>query len=261
MRSTAVRKAWLRRGMFYLALLGLWELVFRCKVWPPYLFPSPQQVADAIIAGFQDRTLPIGIAISLRRIGIGYGCSIVLGMVLGLMTARNRVFEETVGSLILALQALPSVCWLPAALLWFGLNDQAILFVVLMGATLAMAIAAHDGVKGIPPIYIKAAQTMGTRGLHLYTRVLLPASLPAVITGMKQGWSFAWRSLMAGELLFVSLGLGHLLQMGRELNDIAQVFAVIVVIVVIGLVVDQGVFAPVERRVRMRWGLTLPDWK
>ena len=150
---------------------------------------------------------------------------------------------------------MPSICWLPLGILWFGLTDAAILLVIILGSLFSMTIATEDGIKHISPIYVKAARTMGSGGFGLYWGVVLPAALPSIVSGLKQGWSFAWRSLMAGELLFVSLGLGHLLQMGRELNDVARVFAVMTVIVAIGLFVDSFVFGAVQKKIRIRWGL------
>ena len=175
-------------------------------------------------------------------------------MGLGLILARFKLLEETVGSLVGMLQVLPSICWLPLAILWFGLNEAAIQFVVIMGAFLSIAIATEAGIKNIPPLYIRAARTMGVRKWDLYGRVIFPASLPSIVTGMKLGWSFAWRSLMAGELLFVSVGLGQLLQTGRELNDMSQVMAVMFIIMTVGLSFDHLVFAPIQNHLRRQWG-------
>lgn len=245
----------LRRGIFFFALLACWAIITRIGPWDPALFPGPGQVAESLWRGIQDRSLLIATGVSLRRILVGYACSLAIGITLGVLLARLRWLEETVGSLVMGLQTLPSICWLPLALLWFGLNDRAILFVVIMGAVLAITVAVQDGVKNVPPVYQRAARTMGVRPVRLYTEVLLPASLPAILTGAKLGWSFAWRSLMAGELLFVSLGLGHMLMMGRELGDMSQVIAVMVVIVALGLLVDRALFGVMENRVRERWGL------
>jgi NitT/TauT family transport system permease protein len=248
----------IRRTLFYLVLLAAWEVLFRLRLWPEFLFPSPFQVFRALLEGFAEQRYLVGIATSLRRILVGYGVAVLLGTLLGLLQARWRFLDETLGSLILGLQTLPSICWLPLALLWFGLNERAIIFVVIMGSLLSIAIATEHGVKHTPPLLIRAAQTMGARGLKLYVAVILPAALPSVIEGMKQGWSFAWRSLMAGELLFVSLGLGQLLSMGRELNDMSQVVAVMLVIIGIGLGMDRLVFARLATSVRHRWGLQTP---
>jgi len=240
---------------FFVLLLAAWEVVSRLGVWDATLFPSPGQVALTLWRSLRDGSLLLATGVSLRRILVGYGISLLVGTVLGVLLARFRWLEETVGSLVMGLQTLPSICWLPLALLWFGLNDRAILFVVVMGALLSVTVAVQDGVKNVPPVYLRAAQTMGTRPLALYTQVLLPASLPAILTGAKLGWSFAWRSLMAGELLFVSMGLGHMLMMGRELADMSQVLAVMGVIVALGLFTDRIIFGVLEERVRERWGL------
>jgi NitT/TauT family transport system permease protein len=245
----------IKRTLFYIALIGAWELLYLCGIWPEYVLPSPVSVCKTLIRGFQNQTFLIGIAISMKRIAIGYGISIIIGVLLGLLLGRVRLFEETLGSLISGLQTLPTICWLPLALLWFGLNDRAIIFLVIMGAVLSITIATDTGVKSVPSLYIRAAKTMGAKGWKLYLEVIIPAALPHIITGMKQGWSFAWRSLMAGELLIVCLGLGHLMMIGRELNDMSQVIAVMLVIVVIGILVDRLFFVKVERHIRERWGL------
>jgi NitT/TauT family transport system permease protein len=246
----------LRRVGFYVALVVLWELVARSGFWPPYLFPSPLKVLHTLLTGLRDGSFLIGVGVSLRRILVAYGVSAVVGTTLGLGLGRSRILQETVGTLVLGLQTLPSICWLPLALLWFGLSEKAILFVAVMGAVLSIAIATESGVKSLPPIYVRAGRTMGARGWSLYRDVILPATLPYLVAGMKQGWSFAWRSLMAGELLYVNLGLGQLLMVGRELNDMNQVVAVMLVIILIGLVVDLGLFARVEYRLRSKWGLS-----
>ncbi|HHT9151455.1 MAG TPA: ABC transporter permease [Candidatus Wujingus californicus] len=244
-----------KRIIFYILLVGIWELLYRLGIWPEYVLPSVVSVCKTLIHGFHDQTFLIGIAISMKRIAIGYGISIVIGILLGLLIGRVRIFEETLGSLISGLQTLPTICWLPLALLWFGLNDWSIMFLVIMGAVLSITIATDAGVKSVPLLYMRAAKTMGARGWKLYLEVIIPAALPYIITGMKQGWSFAWRSLMAGELLIVCVGLGHLLMVGRELNDMSQVIAVMIVIIIIGILVDRLFFIKVERRIRERWGL------
>ncbi|MGH7806684.1 MAG: ABC transporter permease [Thermodesulfobacteriota bacterium] len=241
--------------VFYIILIGLWQGLAFLKIWPEYIFPSPLGVLKTLVTGFGDQTFIIGILVSMKRILIGFGISVVLGLVLGLLIGRIKTLDETVGTLVLGFQALPSICWLPLALLWFGLSETAMQAIVILGSLFSIIIGADTGVKNVPPIYIRAARTMGARGIQLYTKVIIPAALPSVISGFKQGWSFAWRSLMAAELLYVGLGLGHLLMMGRELNDMNQVIAVMIVIIVIGVLVDRLIFAKVENKVRERWGL------
>ncbi len=156
--------------------------------------------------------------------------------------------------MIVGLQALPSVCWLPLAILWFGLNERAIIFVVVMGSLFSIVLGVRDGIANTPPIFVKAARNLGANGVRLYTEVVLPAAFPTILAGLKQGWAFAWRSLMAAELLYFSLSLGNLLQTGRDLNDAAQVMAVMTLLIVIGVAFNQMLFAPLERRVAQRWG-------
>jgi NitT/TauT family transport system permease protein len=247
---------WLRRMLFYLALLALWQVIASLGIWPDYLFPTPGEVFSDLVNGFQGGGQYLEAAlVSLQRLAIGYAISLVIGVVLGLLMGRIRLFNETVGSLVLGLQALPSVCWLPLAVLWLGLTEQAIIFVVVMGALFSITLGVDAGVKNTPPIYLKAARNLGARGLALLFQVVMPAALPAILTGLKQGWSFAWRSLMAGELLFFTLSLGNLLETGRDLNDAGQVVAVMFVIIAIGVAINSLIFAPIERRVRDRWGL------
>ena len=144
---------------------------------------------------------------------------------------------------------------MPLAVLWFGLTEKAILFVVVMGSLLSVTIAMEDGRKQMPKIYGMAGRNLGARRFKLFWHVLLPASLPYIVTGLKQGWAFAWRSLISGEMIFVSLGLGQLLMMGRDLSDMSQVIAVMILIIAIGYIVDGLVFKTVERRLQNKWGL------
>jgi len=248
-------KRFARHAIFYSALAGVWILLAELKVWPPYVFPTPWGVWESLSAGFQDHSFWIAIMVSMKRMLMGYGISVVLGMILGLGVASNKFMEETMGGLLVSLQSLPSICWLPLAVLWFGLTEKAILFVVVMGALLSVTIAMEDGRRQMPKIFSMAGRNLGARGMKLFWFVLLPASLPYILTGLKQGWAFAWRSLISGEMIFVSLGLGQLLMMGRDLNDMSQVIAVMLLIIAIGYIVDGLVFKTIERRLQRKWGL------
>jgi sulfonate transport system permease protein len=241
--------------LFYVILIMIWQVIVVLRVWPDYLVPSPMMVLEALWHGFSDRTFLVGVEISLRRIAIGYGVSVLLGIVLGLLIATSEFLETTLGKLMLGLQSLPSVCWLPLAILWFGLSENAILFVVLMGSVLSVAINTEVGFRHVPRLFLLAGKNLGAKGWSLFAHVLLPASMPHLIAGLKQGWAFAWRSLISGEMIFVSLGLGHLLMMGRDLNDMSQVMAVMVLIMLLGFLVDRIVFHPIERRIQRKWGL------
>ena len=241
--------------IFYAGLLGLWVLLAKLHLWPPYLFPTPWGVGESLYAGFADHSYWIAILVSMRRVLIGYGISVVLGMLLGLGVSSNKFLEETMGGLLVSLQSLPSICWWPLALLWFGLNQNAILFVVIMGSLLSVTMAMEDGRKQMPKIFGMAGRNLGASKYQLFWYVLLPASLPYIVSGLKQGWAFAWRSLITAEMLYVSLGLGQVLMMGRETSDMNAVIAVMVLIVAIGYVVDGIVFKSMERHLQHKWGL------
>ena len=245
-----------RLVIFYTCLFGLWALLAQLKIWPPYLFPTPWGVAQELYYGFSDHSYWIAIAVSMRRVLIGYAISVVAGMILGLGVASNKFLEETMGGLLVSLQSLPSICWWPLALLWFGLNQNAILFVVIMGSLLSVTLAMEDGRKQMPKIYGMAGRNLGARGFQLFWHVLLPASLPFIVSGLKQGWAFAWRSLITAEMLYVSLGLGQVLMMGRETSNMNAVIAVMILIIGLGYIVDGLIFKSMERRLQRKWGLT-----
>ena len=255
LHSRAIHAVILRKVLFYFLILAGWHIIFLLKIWPEYIFPGPLQVCNSLKESFMDGILMKAIVSSMTKIAIGYSISLIFGVILGLMMGRIRLVDETIGSLVLGIQALPSICWLPLALIWFGLNDRAIIFVVIMGALFSITIGVETGVRNTPPQFIRAAKTLGAKGFNLYWRVILPAAMPSILAGLKQGWSFAWRSLMAGELLFYSLSLGNLLQTGRDLNDTALVIAVMFVIMLIGTAVDRLVFNPLLQRTRRKWGL------
>lgn len=245
----------LRTAVFFAVIVGFWALLSARNVWDPVLFPSPAKVAQTATRLASDKTLLYATAVSLRRVLVGYGISLVVGIPLGVLIARSKLADDTIGAVVSGFQALPSICWLPLALLWFGLSPNAILFVVVMGSLTTVAVTVKDGVQNLPPSYVRAARTMGAGSVPMLFEVILPAVGPSILTAAKVGWSYAWRALMSGELLFVSLGLGHLLMMGRELADMAQVLVVMGVIMLIGLLADRFVFGAVEGLVRERWGL------
>lgn len=250
-------KRFLLAAAFFAMLLLLWEFLYRAKIWSPVLLPAPVQVATYLKDAAADGTLAKATVITMRRLLIGYFAGIVLGLPLGLLTARWRLFRDTIGTMALGLQTLPSVCWVPLALLWFGQTEAAMLFVVVMGTVWSVVIATETGVRNVPPIYRRAALTMGSKRLHIWLKVILPAALPFIVSGMKQGWAFAWRSLMAAEIfvtILTGFGLGQLLHYGRELSAMDQVIAIMFVIVVIGLLADKIFFSPIERFLHRRWG-------
>jgi NitT/TauT family transport system permease protein len=245
---------------FFGVLIGIWEFGSRSEWWNPVLIPSPSDIGKYVMEKLGDGELLAACWVTIKRLLIGYVIGIVIGIPLGLLTARFKFVNNTLGVVALGLQTLPSVCWVPLALLWFGQSETAMLFIVVMGTLWAVLLATDHGIRQIPPIYRRAASTMGSSGFHLLWHVLLPASLPHLVTGTKQGWAFAWRSLMAAEIyvtVLTGFGLGHLLHYGRELHAMDQVAAVMLVILLIGFAADKALFTPWERFLRRRWGLTV----
>ena len=250
-------KRFLTAFLFFMLLIAAWHWAYARRIWSPVLVPSPVSVGRYLWEAAGDGTLWSATVVTLKRLLLGYFFGLIIGLPLGLLTARFKILEDTLGLLALGLQTLPSVCWVPLALLWFGQTEAAMFFVVVMGTLWSVIIATDNGVKNVPPIYARAARTMGSSGLHTWLRVMLPAALPFVVGGMKQGWAFAWRSLMAAEIYVTILsgfGLGHLLHYGRELNAMEQVIGIMLVLLLIGLLADKILFSPWERFLHRRWG-------
>jgi NitT/TauT family transport system permease protein len=241
--------------VFYLGLLAIWQVLAWREVWPSYTFPPPADVWESLRERAENGVLWQSAQNTMQRMLIGYTLSIAVGLSVGIALGMGKWVDETVGSVVLGIQSLPSVTWLPLALLWFGLNEKAIIFVVLMGSVGSIAISTRAGVKGIPPILLRASRMFGGNQLQRIFLVVIPGMLPALVQGLKLGWSFAWRSLLAAELLFVSQSLGYQLQVGRDLNDVSLVVGIMLVIVAIGITVDRLFFARVESWVNARWGL------
>jgi NitT/TauT family transport system permease protein len=243
--------------VFFAAFIALWEWLVRSGVWSHLLVATPSEVGRYLVSSLADGTLLNAGWVTIRRLLLGYLAGFILGLPLGLLIARFKFFEDTLGLLALGLQALPSICWAPLALIWFGLTETAMFFIVIMGSIWSIILATDAGVRNVPPIYIRAARTMGSRGLHTWFKVILPAALPFIVSGMKQGWAFAWRSLMAAEIYIIvttGFGLGWLLHSGRELHAMDTVLGIMIVIIVIGLLTDKLLFSPIERTIHHRWG-------
>lgn len=238
--------------------LTIWQVVVWLEVKPPHTLPGPGPVFELLWERITDGTLPEATWITMQRAIYGFALALVIGVVVGGLVARVRVARVALGSFITGLQTMPSIAWFPLAILWFGLTEQAIFFVVVLGASPSIANGLISGVDHIPPLLLRAGRILGARRLALFRHVILPASLPAFVAGLKQGWAFAWRSLMAGELLVVIASrpsLGFQLQFGRDFNNARLLFATMIAILFIGIVVDSLVFGTLERSIRRRRGL------
>lgn len=241
-------------GLFVLA----WQQVVQHGLVSELLLPSPFIVGEYLYYALTDGTLMSALSVTLIRLCIGYSLGIGLGILLGLFISSNQLAHSTLGFVALGLQTLPSVCWAPLALLWFGQTESAMYFVVVMGSMWAMMIATEQGVRSVPSLYIKAAQVMGSKKWHTYFTVTIPASLPFILNGAKMGWAFAWRSLMAAEIyisIMSNIGIGQLLHFGRELNAMDQALGIMLVIITVGLIVDRIIFFPLEKYLKKMLGL------
>jgi NitT/TauT family transport system permease protein len=238
--------------------IGAWQLLYWSGWKAHYVFPSPGTVFSELRAELGDGVLLPAIGRTLLRAAKGYAYALILGGLIGSAVARSRLLRSAFGSFITGLQTMPSVAWFPLALLLFKRTEGAILFVVILGAAPSIANGVINGIDQIPPLYLRAGRVLGARRLALYRFVILPAALPQFVAGLKQGWAFAWRSLMAGELLVIIPGqftIGALMQNARDFNDAPALMASMVVILIIGIIVDAVFFSGIERTIRRRRGL------
>ena len=233
-----------------------WQLVFWARLYPPYLLPSPAAVLDRFVAMAQSGQLGQGIEVTLGRLVAGFSISVLLGLGVGLAMVNFARFGRVMNSFSLGLQSFPSIAWVPFAILLVGLNDLGIIFVMVVASVFSMMASTYAAMRNIPPIYVKAARNMGTGGLAMFTGVMLPASLPSLVTGLRQAWSFAWHALVGAEILMATVGLGALLEFGAEFVRMDQIIASMITIFAIGLVADRLVFSVVEERIRSSRGLT-----
>jgi NitT/TauT family transport system permease protein len=261
------RPAWKRfLGGFYpplialLAFLGLWELAYARKWKPDYALPSPSSVWTTFAGMVSDGSALTVIWTSVSRGLIGFAASIVLGSLIGLSLFRFKWLRAAVGPLLSGLQSLPSVAWVPMAVLWFGLSSGSIYAVVLLGAVPSIANGLLSGMDQVPPLLTRVGKVLGLGQLGLMKDVLIPASLPGYLAGLRQGWAFSWRSLMAAELIVRSstlgLGLGQLMNQGRDLSDPPTMYTALILIFIVGIGIELIFFRPVERRILSARGLT-----
>lgn len=242
-------------------LLAAWQLYVVIADPRPDLAPGPLQVAGALGDAWESGRLQEAVSTSLERGVIGFLIAIVVGTPIGLLLAEWRTLRRAAGPLISGLQVLPSVAWVPAAILWFGLSDATVYFVILMGAIPSIVNGLLSGIDQVPPQLRRVGTVLGASRWQLATVVVLPAALPGYVAGLKQGWAFSWRSLMAAEIIAVGgsigFGLGSMLQQSRELSDLASVLGTILLILAIGILIELVLFGPLERRMLRSRGLAL----
>ena len=236
--------------------IGIWQLVFVLGIFPRVSLPSPAMVAHSFMDLFTSAILFTSIGMTMWRLVISFSISIILGVGVGLLMIKFRNFGKTMSSFALGLQSFPSIAWVPFAILLIGLNDLGIFFVVIMSSIFSVMLSTYSGISNIPTIYIRAAENMGATGLALFRLVMIPAATPSLIVGIRQAWSFAWHALIGAEILIAaSVGLGHILLVGREFQLMDQIIAAMITIFAIGFVFDRLIFYRLEDKVRAKWGL------
>ena len=243
-------------ALFLAAFVGAWQLIYVLGIYPSEILPSPATAATKLVE-LASSSLPIGIATSLLRLLVGFALSVALGGIIGLAMVKFRAFGKTISSFAVGLLTFPSIAWVPFAILLIGFSDFGILFVVVMASVWSVMITTYSSLRNIPPIYVRAAKNMGAGGISLFRHVMIPAATPALIVGMRQAWSIAWHALIGAEMLITTLsGLGYILAVGREFNDMPQIIAVMITIFAIGIVFDRVIFLKLEEKAREKWGLT-----
>ena len=241
--------------------IGGWYLVVWSGWQRKFVLPWPHTVWSRLWQDVANGKIPDAFAITMHRAVVGYAIACALGLVIGVSFSRWRVLRVALGSFITGLQTMPSIAWFPLAILLFQKSEGAITFVVVLGATPSIANGVINGSDQVPPLLLRAGNVLGARGLQLYRTVTMPASLPSILGGLKQGWAFAWRSLMAGELLVIVprvFSVGARLQNARDLSDVPDLQANMIVILAIGIFVDALFFGSAQRFIRRRWGLVDP---
>jgi NitT/TauT family transport system permease protein len=256
-----VLKAWAwgwPKALAIVLVLGFWQLVVWSGWRPTYVLPSPAETLQTLWAMLGTERFWSALQTTLIRAVIGFALALVIGTAIGILVARIRPLRLAVGSLITGLQTMPSIAWFPLAILLFGLDEEAILFVVVLGAAPSIANGVISGIDHVPPSFVRLGKVLGAGTVSLYRDIVLPAAMPSYISGLTQGWAFAWRSLMAGELLVIIAekpSLGANLEFARQFSKAPQLLATMLVILILGMLVD-GLFSSYARRVRRRRGLT-----
>ncbi|OLR95385.1 ABC transporter permease [Actinokineospora bangkokensis] len=257
---TGLLRALLAPVVALVVLVAIWQALWAAAFWPEYQLPAPIAVWDQFAKLVDTGQVWELLWVSVHRAVIGFAISLVVATPLGLLMAKVSLVRAAIGPIVSGLQSLPSVAWVPAAVLWFGLTDAAIYTVVLLGAVPSIANGLVAGIDQIPPILPRVGQVLGAGRLASARYILLPAALPGYLAGLKQGWAFSWRSLMAAELIATSpqlgFGLGQYLDNGRALSDMSMVMSGILLIFLVGVGIELAVFRPLERAVLRARGLT-----
>ena len=234
-----------------LLLYGLWEMTaVLCPGWP-----SPRAVGGILVANGMDPAFQGALLGSARRMAIGYTLVVIVGIGFGLLLGRLPLIDQVLGSFAVAIHAIPGAAWVPLAIIWFGMTEQAVIFTILLGAVGIVMVNTDSGIRDVPPLLTRAARTMGARGINYFWFVAVPAAIPKMVDGLRMAWAFGWRALMAGELLTSVSGLGQRLNEVAKARQLDQLLALMLLIALVGIIVDGLIFKRLEHAVRVRWGL------
>lgn len=249
---------WIRRSILLLALLALWQAYISVMNVSPLLFSSPADVAKTFWEGWSSGKLASATLVTLKILGLGMAIGMAVAAVLTTLATWTRIGEDVLVLLTSMLNPLPAIAILPLAILWFGLSSSALVFVIANAVTWPIAINVSMGFKTVPPTIIMVGRNLGLRGAKMVKDVLMPAALPYTITGLKTGWAFGWRTIIAAELVFGVAGgrggLGFFINDSRTYLRIPDVFAGLVTIALIGIALE-SVFNLIERRTVIKWGM------
>ncbi len=234
-----------------------WQIVFELKFYPYFLLPSPDMVLNEFVLLTRTGVLQQALFTTGYRLIAGFGIAIVLGVLVGLAMVTFKRFGRTMSSFALGLQSFPSIAWVPFAIVFIGLTDWGVIFVMVISSVFSIMLTTYSGIRNIPPIYTKAAKNMGAKRVSLLRNVMLPAAMPSFIVGLRQAWSFSWHALIGAEILMTTIGLGAILELGSEFDRMDEIIAAMIAIFLIGLLVDKLVFFKLEQTVRSRRGLSL----
>lgn len=236
-------------------MIAIWEAIFKLRLFDSKLFPSALAVLSKLWEGFSSGLYPMALQSSLERVVIGYFLSIIFGISLGVLMGLVKFIDDGVGTMLLGIQSMGHAAWVPFAVLLFGENELAVIFIVQISAFITIALNTDSGIKFVQPALISQAKLYGLKGIRLFKEVILPAAIPSIITGIRLGWAFSWRGLVTAEILVSGLGIGHILMQAKNHNDMTFVLATMLLIAIISSLVDNLLFKNIERRIRRRWGL------
>lgn len=244
---------------FIIVFLVVWQLLYHQEIWPKILFPSLGKIADSFVVSFTNRGLGAMISHSLKLLLEGLVLGILVALILSGISVVSEPFFAVYNMVVSMFDLIPGIALIPVAILWLGIGDAAIVFMVFHSVVWPMSRSVIDGFNSVPKLYLEVGENIGLRGAKLVLGVFIPAALPRIFSGIKVGWARAWRGLISAEMVFGgggALGIGYYITDRRTNLDIAGIFATILVIILIGFVIEYGLFRSIEKNTLQKWGMT-----